>query len=243
MRVLAYIPLHYGAEYLDAAIRSVAPFVEKIMVLYVKDPSQSHSKGWACPEEEGQLRRIAQAASDKVEWHQCRFNTEGEHRGYVYDYAHGYDLVLAFDGDEVFEPEDLPNALDLAMKTDKRYIGIGGYVNFWKSFNYACYDGFTPIRITNLHNTGGEGVVPCRVYHFSTAQGEAIVRYKMSVSGHASEIRPDWLEKVYFAWTPENNFPDLHPVALGLWNATPFDKEKLPEILKAHPNFNKTVIE
>ena len=242
MRVLAYIPLHYGAEYLDAAIRSVAPFVEKIMVLYVKEPSQSHSKGWICPEEEGQLRRIAMSASDKVEWHQCRFSTEGEHRGYVYDYAEGYDLVLAFDGDEIFEPEDLPVALERAMNSEKRYIGIGGYINFWRSFNYACYDGFTPIRITVLRNSSGEEVVPCRVYHFSTAQSEAIVKYKLSVSGHASEMRPNWLDEVYFAWSPENNFSNLHPVAHGIWNATQFNKESLPQILKDHPNFHKEVI-
>ena len=242
MRVLAYIPLHYGAEYLEAAIKSIDPFVEKIMVLYVKEPSQGHSKGIPCPEEEGMLRRLSISSSNKVEWHQCRFSTEGEHRGYVYQFAQGYDLVLAFDGDEIFEPQDLPIALDMAMKSDKRYIGIGGYVNFWRSFNHACYDSFTPIRITNLHNGSGEAVVPCRVYHFSTAQDQKIVRYKMSVSGHASEIRPNWLEEVYFGWYPGCGIEDLHPVAHGLWKATPFDKEKLPDILKAHPNFNKQMI-
>ncbi len=242
MKVLAYIPLHYGAEYLHAAIKAIEPFVDKIMILYVAKPSQGHSKGHICPESKRELRIITQEASNKIEWHNCAFHTEGEHRNYVYQFSEGYDLVLAVDGDEIFEPKDLPNALDLAMKTDKRYIGIGGYINFWRSFNFACYDGFTPIRITNLKNAGGEGVVPCRVYHFSTAQKEEIVRYKLGVSGHASEIRPNWLEEIYLAWTPENNFQDLHPVALGLWNATPFDKNTLPQILKDHPNFNKVQI-
>ena len=242
MKVLAYIPLHYGCEYLDAAIRAVDPFVDKIMVLYVEQPSQGQAAILPCPESEEQLKDIAFGASKKIEWHNCKFGNEGAHRGYVYTYSQEYDLVFTFDCDEVFEPNDLPKSFELAMSSTKRYIGIGGYINFWRSFNFACHDGFTPIRITNLHNESGEEVVPCRVYHFSTAQKEETIRYKMGVSGHASEIRANWLEEIYLGWSPENNYTDLHPVAHGIWNATAFDRNTLPEILKQHPNFNKAVI-
>lgn len=241
-RIIAYVPIHYGCEYLSEAIQSIKNHVERIVVLYSKTPSYGFGTALKCPESASQLKKIAQSASHKVEWRSIEVGSEGEHRGYIYKLTNGYDGVLTIDADEVFDQTDLPIAIDLAMKSDKRYIGFAGYINFWKSFNYACYDGFTPIRFTNLHNKSGEGVVPCKVYHFSTAQKMEIMEYKLLVHGHKDEIRPNWLKDVYQAWTPENNFGNLHLVAENLWNATPFDRHTLPEILKNHPNFNKEVI-
>jgi hypothetical protein len=235
--------LHYGKEYLKEALQSVAPFVERIIILYTDKPSYGFGTDVICPESEQELYDIAISASDKVEWHKINVGTEGDHRAYIMNFAEGYDGILAIDADEIFDPIDLPIALDLCQKTDKRYIGFGGYINFWRSFNYACYDSFIPIRYINLHNSGGEGVVPCKVYHFSTAQSDVIMKYKLLIHGHFDEIRKNWYEEVYKAWTPENNFSNLHLVAENLWNATLFDKNLLPEILHSHPNFNLDVIE
>jgi hypothetical protein len=68
------------------------------------------------------------------------------------------------------------------------------------------------------------------------------MRYKYKVFGHASEIKTDWLDKVHYAWTPENNFGDLHPVSINLWNAVQYDKNKMPDFLKKHSNFDKILI-
>ena len=117
------------------------------------------------------------------------------------------------------------------------YIGFGGYVNFWRSFNHACYDGFTPIRFINLKgdNSNGYGVVPCTVYHFSCAQPKYIMDFKYLIHGHKNELRENWLESIYYG----EQMIDVHPTSFGLWNATPFDKNTLPESLKQHPNFSK----
>lgn len=241
-KIICYIPLHYGAEYLYQAIRSVHDHVEKIVILYAKDPSFGFDTKAKCPETKKQLIEIVKRASDKIYWLDVNPGSEGMHRGYIYKMAADYDGVLTIDADEVFDPVDLPIAIDLAMKSDKRYLGFAGYINFWKSFNYACYDGFTPIRFTNLRNASGQGVVPCKVYHFSTAQKMKTMVYKLEIHGHKDEIRPNWLKDIYRRWTPENNFGNLHLVAENIWNATPFDKNQLPDILKEHPNFHKDVI-
>lgn len=68
------------------------------------------------------------------------------------------------------------------------------------------------------------------------------MRYKYNVFGHASEIKKDWLNNIHYGWNPANNFGDLHPVSINLWDAVPFDKNKMPEFLKQHPNFNKELI-
>jgi hypothetical protein len=105
-------------------------------------------------------------------------------------------------------------------------------------------DGFRPIRIENLnnHNSLQNLNCPLTIYHFSTAQSKAVMEYKYSCFGHANEIKADYLEKVFYKWTPENNFGDLHPVSINLWNAVKFDKNKMPDFLKKHPNFDKTLI-
>lgn len=241
-RIIAYCPLHYGAEYLDAAIRSIDPFVEKIMILYAEQPSYGFGSVHRCPESRELLYNIAMAASNKIQWVDIRADHEGDHRGLIYGYADGYDGILAFDADEVFEPADLQRFIDQCMSSEARFIGVDGYVNFWKSFNWACYDGFRPIRFYNLHNSSGNGVAKCRIYHFSTAQSFQMMEYKLQIHGHKNEIRNNWLWDVYRAWTPQNNFGDLHLVAFGLWNAVLFDKTTLPEILKLHPNYNKEEI-
>jgi hypothetical protein len=241
-KIICYIPLHYGREYLGEAIKSVHDHVEKIIILYTKNPSFGFGTDTECPEFESELKEIAYSASNKIEWVNIEKGTEGDHRSYIYEFVDGHDGILTIDADEVFDPIDLPLAIDNAMKSTKRYIGISGYINFWKSFNYACYDGFTPIRFTNLHNEFGEDVVSCKVYHFSTAQKIDIMEYKLLIHGHKDEIRPNWFEDVYKAWTVENNFGNLHLVSENLWNAVPYDKNQLPDLLKKHLNFNKDVI-
>ncbi len=244
-RVIAYIPLFYGREYLRECIKSMEPFVEKILVVYVDHPSQGWDSKIECPESREELKAIALAASDKVEWHEGgHFNIEAEHRSYIYKYSQGFDLAFTLDSDEVVEPKDIEHAFKLAYESDKRYIGINNFVHFWRSFDYQCKDFYQPVRIINLRNPEGtSGNVDMRIYHFSCAQSEKIIRYKWGVSGHSAELRPGWVDNVLFAWTPENKIKLLHPVSLDIWGeAIPFDKTTLPEILKNHPNYNKHII-
>ena len=244
IRVISYMPLHYGMEYLKESLLSIIDIVDKIVVVYSEIPSYGHGTDIKCPEGEMELFDIAMAiCKDKLIWRKERFSNEGEHRSFIYNFTEGYDVVLAIDADEVYNTSELKKAIQLAYDGDKRYYGIAGYLNFWRSFNYVLTDGFTPIRITNLKNESGEGVVPCTIYHFSCAQSEKIMFYKYEIHGHKNEIRENWLHGIYFSWTPENNIKYLHPTSMDIWGeAIPFDKNKLPKSLKKHPNFNKTII-
>jgi hypothetical protein len=66
------------------------------------------------------------------------------------------------------------------------------------------------------------------------------MRYKYEIHGHKNELRPDWFEKTYLGWKKGQG--DLHMTSIGLWEATEFDKNLLPQVLKNHPNFDKEVI-
>lgn len=251
-KILGYIPLMYGAEYLGACIESMLPWVDKLIIVYVSKGSQGHGTMISCPESRNQLYKIASDCMLKhavlpgvMEWHDCgTFHNESEHRRYIEKYADGYDLIFTLDADEVCEAQDMPAAIDVAMKSKARHIGINGFINFWRSFDWVCLDGFRPFRFINLKNASGTETELCklRIYHFSTCQSLDIVRFKWNVSGHKNELKPGWIDNIYLPWSPENNFGDLHPVSYNLWNAVAFDKTTLPDVLKNHPNYNKRLV-
>lgn len=236
-KVLGYMPLHYGKDYLRESLESVRDHVDQFVVLYTEIPSYGFGTTMRCPDSEAEMRAIAEdVLGDKLIWVKGGWGQEGAHRGEILRYSGGFDLILTLDADEVYCQKTLPTAIETFMQTGNRYGMIGGYVNFWRSFNHACYDGFTPVRMTKVMSDpdAGSVVVPCTVYHFSTAQRREIMEYKLDIHGHKNEIRPRWLEDVYFSDVME----DLHLTSFGLWNATPFDKTTLPESLKKHAYYN-----
>ncbi len=242
--ILCYVPLFYGGEYLDCAIKAAEPYCEKIIILYTDKPSYGHGTNVNCPEKESELMNIAYSASPKVEWRKIEATQEGQHRGLIFRIAEqgGYDGVLTFDADEVFG--DLTEWIPKFHESKARNIGFTGFKNFWRSFNFICRDGFAPIRYINLHNKDGQENFDAPVYHFGCAQRMEIMQYKLLIHGHKAELRDNWLRDVYQAWTPENNFGNLHLVAWKppLWNAEPFDRYTMPEILQRHHNFDKYLI-
>lgn len=242
IRVCGYMCLNYGKEFLKESLMSIVDYVDVFYIMYSPVGSYGHHANIPCPDTREELYEIAESVlGDKMVWHERTYHNEGEHRNEIYKFSDGYDLVVTIDSDEIFSDE-IGNALIMAYKSKDRFHGLGGYLNFFRSFQYVCHDGFTPIRITNLHNESGQGVVPCTVYHFSCCQSEEIMRYKLLIHGHKDEIRPNWLEDIYLKWTPENNFPDLHVVAYSIWNATFFDKSTLPECLKNHKYYNLHIV-
>lgn len=246
MKVLGFMTIHYGVEYLKESLQSVVNHVDEMVVAYTKHPSHGRTTKNVCPDSEEDIFLICkEVLGDKLIWRRSEsYQSEAHHRDMRYKHSSGYDLILTIDADEVFKTSELDEALKYAYEHNERYYGIKGYVNFWRSFNFACYDGFRPIRIENLHtaNQLQNHECPLTIYHFSTAQSEPVMRYKYKIFGHASEVRPNWLNSIYYAWTPENQIQDIHCVAFGLWNAVPFDKTTLPDYLKSHVNYSKDLI-
>ena len=238
MKILGYCILLYGREYLDVTIQSVLPFCDKIIILYTPHPSQGYRTDEVCPETKEELKAICDKY-DKIEWKDTDCWDEGTHTGEIYKYSEGYDVLLRFDADEVFEPKDLVQALKTIEETPYEEYGIDGFHHFWKSFNNVITDGFRPVRFIK---PAGEGRtdIKCRIYHFGYAQNIETIRYKMTVSGHKSEWRTEWWD-TYLNWGISSRF--LHPTSIGVWEkAEPFNRFDLPEILHLHPNFNKLVI-
>lgn len=246
-KILAYCALHYGVEYISEAIRAVEPFVDKIILLYSKNPSYGRGTPSVCPDSEQELNAIANQFA-KVQWIEVKPCHEGNHRGNIFNHAAGYDGILVFDADEVYDSEDLPKMIEHCHNSTSFRFGVNGFINFWRSFNHVCNDHFQPIRYFNLNNNPeqpGYETVNCKIYHFGCAQSLDIMRYKLEIHGHFDELRKNWINDVYLAWEPGKEIPGgLHLTAWNppLWQASPFDRHTLPELLRNHPNFTKETI-
>lgn len=245
-KVLGYMPLHYGRDFLREALLAVLPFVDKFLILYSPRPSYGYQTSRRCPDTEALLRSIAepvlrQSGKPWVWQTLGRIASEGEHRNLAVQQAEagGFDLLLAVDADEVMDPKGLPAALQTAFEGKARYYGISGYINLWRTFDYACYDHFEPVRITKLAAKAGgspQATAKLRIWHFGCCQSPAIMNYKYEIHGHKHELRANYLNSVYYAWTPEKPIHYLHPVSLQIWKeAVPYDKSEMPEMLQNHP--------
>lgn len=246
-KVLGFSSVFYGKEYERESLISIKDFVDKMYICYTRTPSHGHTTTEVCPDSEEELRTIAEEVlGDKLIWESFDgFSSEASHRDMRYKYSKDFNLILSIDFDEVFE--NVPAALDFAFNNKERFYGLNNYINLWRSFDYCNRDGFRPIRVENLHagNQLQNHECPMKVYHFSTAQSEECLRYKMKIFGHASEIASNYLDDKYYAWTPEtrNEVTHLHPASQDVWiQAEDFDKTTIPNYLKIHPNYNKILI-
>lgn len=256
MKVIAYVPSHYGIEYLEASIKSIDDHVDKIVILYTEFPSYGHASKFSCPEKESDLRDLAFASSNKIEWVRLNYtdgngrkiitvHNEGQHRDYAFRFTDGYDVMLTLDTDEIWEPSVLEETIKTASETDARYIGIDGFVGFWRDFDHVVIDWFHPVRIHNLRSQNrAQKDIKSTIYHMGYAQSREIMDYKFQVHGHKSEIKSNYLEKKFYPWHSIGcGIEWLHPASTTIWqDAEKYDKNQLPELLKQHPNFNKKLI-
>lgn len=242
MKTLAYVVYHYGIEYLKYSIEAIHPFVDEILILYSDKPTFGQNSDIPNPDTEADLINII-TEFDKITLQLCHPNGEGKHRTIAVDYgrAHGYDIVMAVDADEVWHPNTVRPAIEQAHRQKFSRYGVmhSGWYHFWRSFNEVNKDGFEPIRFHNLRvNNNDEGRVEGTVYHFGYANREKLQEYKMSIHGHKAEIKSDWFTKKWLNYQ-KGKTTHLHPASNDIWIETqPFDKTQLPDLLKKHPYYN-----
>lgn len=242
MKVMAYYPIHYGAEYIAYSIRSIYDHVDKIYIFYSQFPSFGvKEEGAVCPESEKDIQDAIDSVPDpdnKILYKKGWYLTEGQHRGKAEFFAEqdGYDVILACDYDEVWDGETLKKAIDYVWHGDKKVYRVP-MVHLWRSFDYVCRDLAQPSRLV-VPGREGEGYVPMDkpVYHFGYAISDKMMHYKWTCHGHKAELRPEWFEEVW----EQNRRTDVHPTcAEGFWTPEPFDKTELPEVMRTHQYYKE----
>jgi len=241
--IVGYTMLHYGKDYLAYALRSLAPYIDKHVIIYSEQPTFGSHTALPCPDTRDELKTIAlDVLRDKLVW------VEGMAQNYetvrtIIPYA---ELILEVDADEVYEPRLVANLLR-AHRQNRLIPGSHRLpmVHHWRSFDYVCRDTSWPIRMNTTTpertHTYQPDMTSGVIHHFGYARALSDMRYKIETSAHRGEWRAGWWDDVFMRY-PER-LTDLHPVVEGMWNAEPYDKTCLPDFMREHPNFNKVVIE
>lgn len=248
-KVIAYTALHYGAEYLAYAVRSVIDHVDEWHVLYSPVGSHGHRTELPCPDSRETLLKIAmQAGGDKLRWWDGNWTNEGDQRMTVHEVAPDADCILVLDSDEIWA-DSLAKALtdeagiDYCNRHNFRTIRPR-MIHYWRSFYKAILnDPAFPVRVIYPKNTGGDcPFAGGRINHMGYAQSAATVYYKQYTHGHKGEWRRDinWYEDRFLA----NAQQDCHPVGSEWWNTESVHPEAfMPAFMREHPNWNKDLIE
>jgi hypothetical protein len=239
MKIVAYVALHYGKDYLAAAIHSVIEHVEELHVIYTSVGSHGHRTDVQCPETRKELYAIAyEAARHKLFWHDGAWPYEGAQRDAIYEYAPDADMILVLDADEVWADGLAAYAIEFAQAANIRRIRVP-MLHLWRSFYRGfAHDPAYPHRVIMPHAPEGETTLHTwsdsqRIWHFGYAQRSDIVQYKLLTHGHKNEFRRDcdWFNDVFMT----NRQTDCHPVGSDAWNCEDIDQANLPTPLYTHP--------
>jgi len=247
MKIMAYCGLHYGAEWLEWAIRSVEPLIDEYHIFYTDHPSHGSTTTMTKPEAEsrGHLMDIANMFPFVV-WHDVdAFWKEGDHRDYCEKYLTdlGADLIIWNDADEVWDLDELSRSLDFAWDNPFKHYRTHA-MHFWCGVNWVCNDACMPTRIIKPSGSG-EGYIPgMGFYHFGYAQSEMLILYKSKIHGHKGEWRRNWWS-MYKDWTPDKVYEcGVHPTnecddktGKSFWTPEPFDRFSIEHLIGDHPYF------
>ena len=225
-------------------MESIRENVDHIIVLYSSTPTYGFSGQLPNPDSKEDIQKICDYFNaELIDITDQKVSRENVHRELAFKYAYNnkYDIVVAVDYDEVWE--NLDEAIDYATNGSVFQYGIRGdqWVTLWKSFNEYVTDGFSPIRLFNLHKKKGteELIYKGKIYHFGYAISDDLMRYKLSTHGHKAEIENTWFKDKWIGYE-KGVTKYLHPATDAYWIETnPFDKTELPEFMKTHPKYNE----
>jgi hypothetical protein len=245
MKIVSLTVLHYGREWLEWALRSVADVMDEMYIFYTPHPSHhGEDTKFTCPDSQEELYAIA-SAFPTVKWETVtQFWHEGAHRDYARHVCerNGADMILVLDADEVWDIEDLDGALQQAWdgKEDIFRSRIKG--NFWRSVNWVCYDQLMPERIIvpgrgrEFGHLSGAGF-----WHFGYAISHEMMIYKLRIHGHKDDLRPRWYPEKYRDW--DSTVRDVHPTnGGGFWNPVPIDRNDVAHLIGDHNYFKDELI-
>lgn len=245
---IGFVCLHYGSDYLAFSIKSIYDSVDKILVAYSEMPSHGHASTLKNPDSKHACYAAAFAFGDpknKIQWIEGKWGSEGAHRNIAFEMYPKADLISVVDADEIWHPEQFAAMQEWCLKQPTRQFKTALRTP-WRSFNWICDDPMRPDRFFRLNQPMGSiSYTPNEIgmfYHFGYARKPEHIKYKLSCHGHKNELKNNWFEEKFMAWSPTNNIGDLHPTCKGFWHAKPFDKNLLPKIMREHPYWNLNII-
>lgn len=243
-KVISMTCLHYGADYLAWALRSIVDSVDECWVLYTPQGSFGAHANMPCPDSEAVLFAAAQlGAGNKLRWHKGDYHNEGQHRDAIYTLCPDFYVMMIVDADEIWQPGLAGDVVShFERHPDHKSVRIVT-PQFWRSFYRGMpNDGLYAEHGWNRHGTQTGMYLESdkQIFHFGYAQNEAVTYYKQFTHGHRDEWKKDWFDTKFL---PNSQF-DVHPVINNFWNAEALDPFAmgLPEWMRTHPYAGLEVI-
>lgn len=246
--VAAVICLHFGADFITHAMRSVLPVVDEFVVCYSPVPNHSHAResAYLLPERESRenLQDIVfSVAPDKVRWFEYpHWRNEGEQFQFGYNETDA-GVIVKLDADEIYPPDLLSHVVMHALEQKAHHNRVP-LTHYWRSFRKGFTgDPAAPGRVYLREFATGETTYTPdtwqgRIQHLGYSLPLDVMRYKMSIHGHMNEfVDPNWFENVYAA----NRQTDCHPCGHSYWAQT--EDITPPDFLLDHPFAQLELIE
>lgn len=245
--ILAHYIVHYGSDYIGYSIKSVYNQVDKIFVNYTGSPSHGHSTNLKNPDSKEMVLDAIKSADpqNKVDLFEGKYSFEGQHRNTVFEKYPNADVIVTVDADEIWDESTLQKCIEFVRNSNhKRYVMW--FIHFWRSLGYYVTDEMVPVRFHKPKATIDDfAYVPREygtVYHFGYAREPKHIKYKLDIHGHKGEWRKEWYDEIFMKWPEDREMKNLHPTNAAPWVAMPYDKTKLPPVMRSHPYYNMDVI-
>lgn len=248
MKLYAVVPIHYGSDYLQWAIRSVYDVAYEIGVFIMRCPWQDVATLIPRLENDDEIERIARSYDPENKIYVERllgFHFQEDQWIHLTTRAQtqGAEWVLRLPPDEVWPRETLDFYLEYADFYKSSVIKVPRR-HFWRSFQWSCSDNFRADRFIRC-NGGGEAregpEMRENLWHFGYARKPYDILYRTMLKWYQSGWRNGWFEGTFLQFP--NRKADLHPFAEGIWNATAYDPKRFPAMMEDHPYWPMAVIE
>jgi hypothetical protein len=211
MRVLAFTVCHYGKEYLREAILSVKDSVDKHLITYSSVPTFGYTTNLENPDTEKELKEIC-SEFDHIVWMDVSTmaRQENQHRDIGIRYARKHGY-------------------DILLTVDSDEVWIPERVQEAIDYAYNSSSG-------QFLMMGSQWVTLWKSFNEYVTDGFASFRL---FNLHNDLSIPEHFAKGFINYE-RGKTEFLHPATDAYWRkAEPFDKTKLPDILKSHINYNK----
>ena len=255
LRTGAMVLAYKQEEYISYALRSIAPFVDHVVVMYSEAPfaASRTAERFGTPDRTRAIVSELCEAYPNIEVVEGAWDSEPDERQAALCHLRrrDVDVCLIVDADEIYPDGIVQRVLDEVRTADHPgAVYYARYVTCYRRFDHVVEsDHRTPIAVHLDENTefaerprrptGPRLDLAKEIFfwHMGYVLTDARMWEKIHTFSHAHEVLPDWYEEKWLRWTP--NMKNLfRKTPASRWPHTvAIDPRSLPRMLHDHPYF------
>lgn len=231
MKVGALYCVQADYRWLKYSIESIYSVVDKILFL-ISDTSWNGDKVKVDNSKTLEVIENFPDPENKIIVRRGTWEPEIAQRNFGLDLltSHNLDYALIIDADEVYETNQLKNAISYATSMPNIPIWKCYWFTYWKEFyRIEPMEQYTPEilvklipenRFTNIRDVVCAGnrfsfmIFPktlLTLHHFSYSRTDEELLNKIATSSHKNQFLPEWFQNVWKAWDENKDMENLHP--------------------------------